>query len=104
MATLGDLLASARDTGTFSRWLAAADARLAAALAQAVSMTGETPDQFARIAVADFSHTAGDEAWTALITRVREARDPAVACLEEMVRWRLCLGDGAAGVASRPRE
>lgn len=99
MTTLGDILASARREATIERWLAQADPDLAEAIAEAASREGETPDSYGRIAVADFARAADEEAWTTLLSRIRNAPDPALACLSEMVRWRLSAGAGAAGLS-----
>jgi hypothetical protein len=96
MPTLGDMLASARHAGTIARWLTQAEPELATALSQAAGAAGTTPDGFARIAVADFTNGADEEAWTKLLSRLRGARDPGLACLGVMVRWRLSRDRAAA--------
>jgi hypothetical protein len=98
MTTLGDILASARSAATISRWLAQADSDLADAIGEAALREGETPDSFTRIVVADFTRAADEEAWTTLLSRVRNSPDPGLACLSEMVRWRASLGHGSANV------
>jgi hypothetical protein len=98
MATLGDLLASAKSAATIGRWLADADPDLADAIGDAALREGESLDSFARIVVADFTRAADEEAWTTLISRVRNSPDPGLACLSEMMRWRASLGHGSAGL------
>ena len=100
MTTLGELLACAQHTALISRWLSESGPATAEALSRAQALTGETPDEFALAAVAELSITAGDEEWTLLISRLHAARDPALTCLETMVRWRLAVCTGAAGVSS----
>jgi hypothetical protein len=100
MATLGDILASARQAATIERWLTAADLDLAQAIGEAASREGEPLDCFARIVVADFTRAADENAWTTLLSRVRDSSDPGLACLSEMVRWRLSLA-ATGGAAER---
>lgn len=97
MLTLGDLLARARAaTPAFERWLETAAPELADQLRAAAEAEGETPARFARSAVAAFDRHADGQAWTRLTGRLHAAADPGLACLEEMVRWRLA--------ASRPQR
>ncbi len=97
MLTLGDLLARARAaTPAFERWLEAAAPELAEQVRTAAEAGGQTPGRFARSTVAAFDREADAEAWTRLNGRLHGAADPGLACLEEMVRWRLAA-------APRPR-
>lgn len=90
MLTLGDLLARARAAApAFDRWLETAAPELADQVRTAAEADGETPARFARSAVAAFDRDASAEAWTRLTGRLHGAADPGLACLEEMVRWRL---------------
>jgi hypothetical protein len=98
MATLGDILASAKSAVAISRWLADADPDLAGAIGEAALREGETPESFTRILVAEFTRAADEEAWTTLVSRVRNSHDPGLACLAEMTRWRLSLDRAGAGL------
>lgn len=90
MPTLGDILASAkRSTAGFQSWVDAADPILAQELRTAVDRSGDSLAGFARVAVADFSRFADEEAWAQLTRIVRDDEDPGTACLTAMVRWRL---------------
>lgn len=90
MLTLGDLLGRARAAAPdFERWLDGAAPDLAERVRAAAQAEGQTPGGFARAAVAAFDRDAGAEAWTRLTGRLHGAADPGLACLEEMVRWRL---------------
>lgn len=90
MATLGDLLSSAkRSAGDFERWIDAADPAFAQQVRGALTQANESLADFAGAAVADFSRFADDESWAHLTTLVRDSEDPGLACLTAMVRWRL---------------
>lgn len=83
---LGDLLAMARDqSGRFAQSLRRYDPQLAERLAESegVADLGAA----ARSAVERFSRQADEERWATLISRVRDADDPAHACLTEIVRY-----------------
>lgn len=97
MATLGDILASAKASATgFEVWIDAADPELADAVRLAAARSGTTLAGFARAAVADFSRFADEEAWVQLSGVLRDDDDPGTACLSAMVRWRLAA-KGCAG-------
>ena len=90
MLTLGDLLRQADAAApTFVRWLETAEPGLAARVANAAGEHG--PGRFARETVAAFDRHADAGAWARLTSRLHNAEDPALICLEEMVRWRLGL-------------
>lgn len=90
MLMLGDLLSAARASAPgFERWLDSADRVLADRVRAEAEARGESPGRFARGAVIDFDRHAGAEAWTRLTSRLHAVADPGLACLEEMVRWRL---------------
>ena len=89
MLMLGDVLALAQRRMVISRWLEAANPALASAVRDAAALAGETPEQFTRFAVVSFTSDADPEAWATLTTRLREAEDPGMACISEMIRWRL---------------
>ena len=98
---LGDLLAAARrSAGGFGPSLRNAHPDLAARLAAAAEVDGETPSAWLRIAVADFDRHAGEEEWTTLISRLRDAPDPGETCLLAMLEWRLA----AAGAEPATRS
>jgi hypothetical protein len=79
---LGDLLAQA------SRAAAVLDP----ALRERLERDGAGPaEAFAQRAVRDFERHAREEDWATLVSRVRRAEDPAAACLDEMIRWRLAM-------------
>ncbi|HSM10811.1 MAG TPA: hypothetical protein VK827_04500 [Lysobacter sp.] len=91
---LGDLLAGARNiTGAFPGWLETSDPALMAQVAQASARAGETPTQYVRGAVHDYTCFASDEEWTMLTSRLRDSPDPGEACLLAMVHWRLAATD-----------
>lgn len=88
-ATLGDFLG---DTGAAERlgpWLEAVDADLGRRLTAAAQAAGETPQAFARAAMAQFVAEADDERWTNLISAARDGEDPALACLAAVLRSKL---------------
>lgn len=104
MAMLGDLLASARDSAAgFTAWLAAADPELAQEVEDAARRSGLPPSAWARMAVADFSRFAAEEDWASLASRLRDADDPGLHCLDAMVRWRL-TAPGCSAHSSSPVE
>ncbi|MDT0576046.1 hypothetical protein RM533_07580 [Croceicoccus sp. F390] len=87
---LGDYLALAKKAGAdVHGWLAAAGPLQARALEKLAQQEDLAPARAARMAVADFSRFAGEEDWTTLISHVRVAPDPALACLGAMIDWRL---------------
>jgi hypothetical protein len=90
MATLGDILGSAkRSAAEFERWAEAADPELAAAAKAAAEADGASLSGYLRVAVADFGRFADEEAWAQLSRTVRDNDDPGMACLRAMVRWRI---------------
>lgn len=87
---LGDYLALAKNAGAdIQGWLAAAGPVQARALEKLAATEKISPARAARIAVADFSRFASEEDWATLISYVRDAADPALACLGAIVDWRL---------------
>ncbi len=90
MLTLGDLMARARSAApAFEDWLTGAAPEFAAQVRDAAAAQGESPAAFARATLVEFDRYADPEAWTRLTGRLHDAADPGLACLEEMVRWRL---------------
>lgn len=90
MLTLGDLLGQARGrAGALEAWLDQAAPQLADRLRAAAAAEGLSPAAFTRAALVAFDREADDAAWTRLTGRLHDAPDPGLACLEEMVRWRL---------------
>ena len=89
---LGDLLSLGEEANAgLSAWLSAHDASLASRLRQEAEARGESVVQFLRIAVADFLAEADQEAWTSLLSALREADDPAAACVARVADFRLRL-------------
>lgn len=87
---LGDYLALAKNAGAdIQGWLARAGPLQARSLEKLASEECVSPARAARIAVADFSRFAGEDDWATLISHVRVAADPALACLAAIVEWRL---------------
>lgn len=87
---LGDYLAAARTAGAdVQGWLDQTGPQCADALARLAAAEGISPTRAARLAVADFSRAAGDEDWATLISHVRDAADPGLACLAAMIDWRV---------------
>lgn len=90
MAMLGDLLASARqESGNFHAWLRSADPELGDRVAVAAAEQSLTPTGYVRLAMADFARLASEEDWATLISTVKQAEDPGMACLGAMLDWRL---------------
>lgn len=75
---LGDILAQARTA-----------ALLDDALRGEIEAAGEAPEGYPARALSDFERFASEEDWATLISHIRRAEDPAAACVEAMVRWRL---------------
>jgi hypothetical protein len=101
MATLGDMLATARSgAGEFQAWVRDADQGLSDRLDEAARSLGLTAAGYARMAVADFARLADEEDWGSLMTRLREAEDPGMICLAQMVGWRIGAGGCARHAAS----
>ena len=46
---------------------------------------------FARAAAIEFDRLADDAAWSTLVSHLQGSEDPALACLEYMVRWKLAF-------------
>jgi hypothetical protein len=87
-AHLGELLAlSQRSSADLERWLHA-QGTLVSELREQARERRETLAQFVRIAVADFVAAAGEEEWTALLSSLRDAKDPGAACLARMAAFR----------------
>jgi hypothetical protein len=102
MLMLGDILGAARrSTAGFEVWLEAAEPALADEVQKAASQAGEALPGFVRGAVADFTRFADEEAWARLMSQVRDAADPGLACLCGMVRWRLTVADRAVLVSGK---
>ena len=90
MATLGDLLAAARDgAGGFLPWLRNAKPQLANAVENAASSETITPTSYIRAAVSDFGRFASEEDWATLTSNLKRTDDPGTACLLAMIDWRL---------------
>lgn len=90
MAMLGDILGSAkRSAAAFEKWAEAADPDLADEARAAALASGDSLSGYLRMAVADFSRLADEEAWAQLSRIVRDSDDPGMACLRAMVRWRI---------------
>jgi hypothetical protein len=93
MPTLGDMLSAAKHSATdFQQWMEVADPGFAAEARAAAERSRTSLAGFARIAVADFSRYADEEAWVQLTGILRNSEDPGFACLAAMVRWRLAQG------------
>lgn len=103
MATLGDILAAARDaSGPFSGWLGASEPALAADVEDRAARLGTSPTAYVRAAVADFSRFASEEDWATLTSSLRDAEDPGTTCLLVMLHWRL-TADGCGVHSHRTR-
>jgi hypothetical protein len=90
MATLGDILGSARRSAAgFDTWAEAVDPAFAATVKRTAAANGDSLSGFLRAAIADFSRFADEEAWAQLSRIVRDHPDPAMACLRAMVSWRI---------------
>lgn len=87
---LGDYLALAKNAGAdIQGWLTQVGPLQAQALEQLAEAEKISPARAARMAVADFSRFADEEDWATLISHVRVAADPALACLGAIIDWRL---------------
>lgn len=94
---LGDYLAAAHAAGAdIQSWLDQAGPQCASALEQLAQAEQLSATRAARLAVADFSRAASDEDWATLISHVRDAADPGLACLAAMIDWRLAQKPCAA--------
>lgn len=87
-ATLGGLLSEGA-ASRFAPWLAAADPALADKAAQAAAADGVEVADFVRATFRAFVQTAGDEAWTRVVSAAQGAADPALACLAAVLKARL---------------
>jgi len=102
MATLGDLLGSARrDAAAFAGWIDDIDPGLSEDLAGAAERCALDPVGFVRLALSDFSRLASEEDWATLMSGIRDSTDPGMTCLAAMVQWRInvadCAGDAPTG-------
>jgi hypothetical protein len=89
MATLGDILSTARNSaGRLEAWLGR-EPGLDQQVTEAARSCGLGIAPYARMAVADFSRFANEEDWATLVSSLRDSADPATTCLVAMVRWRL---------------
>jgi hypothetical protein len=94
MATLGDILASARRSSDgLGQWLSHTDPSLAGEAAAAADRFGLSVSGYARMAIADFTRLAGEEDWVTLMSGLRDSSDPGTSCLAAMVHWRLTAPD-----------
>lgn len=88
-ATLGDFLGDGGVADRLVPWLAVVDSDLGQRLGAAAGEAGETPQDYARAAMAEFVADANDERWTNLISAARDTDDPALACLAAVLRSKL---------------
>jgi hypothetical protein len=103
MPMLGDILASARASGTnFEAWLAASDPVVAGEVKAAAAREGLSVAAFARMAIHDFARLAGEEDWATLMSGLRDNEDPGTICLLGMVDWRLKATACAAHSHAQP--
>jgi hypothetical protein len=103
MATLGDMLGSARRSAAgFQKWAEAAAPELVDDVKEATAGSDECFTGFVRAAIADFGRFADAEDWAQLSRMVRNSDDPGLACLVAMVRWRLAALDGRGQAAATP--
>jgi hypothetical protein len=90
VVTLGDILGAAkRSTAEFERWARTSEPELAEELRRAAIASGQTPADFMRSVVAEFSRFANDEDWAQLTRIIRDDANPGIACLGAMMSWRL---------------
>lgn len=92
MLTLGEVLALSRRSAS-ALDAAGLPGPLARALTAAAEREGVSPQDFLRIAVADFADHAAAEDWTHLVSRLLDQPDPGRACLQMMLEWRLEAGN-----------
>ncbi|HVI33507.1 peptidylprolyl isomerase [Phenylobacterium sp.] len=88
-ATLGDFLSDRAAAERLEGWLDAVDPDLAGRVRQAAAEAGASVAGLVQSAVADFVAEASDERWTNLISAARDAEDPALACLAQVLRSKL---------------
>lgn len=89
---LGELLVAARrSSDDFLCWLDGAEAELAASLREAAERADEHPATYLRVCVGSFTNEASEEDWATLSSRLRDAEDPAMTCLDVMARWRIAI-------------
>lgn len=86
---LGDFLADEAAAAKVEPWLHATDEDLARRLIAAAAAAQSTPQQFVRNAAASFAEQADDERWTQLVSAIRDADDPALAAMAQILRTRL---------------
>jgi hypothetical protein len=89
LISLGALLSDGAAAARLPAWLEAADPALAERLTERARADGVAVGEAVRRAAADFVSTADDAAWTKLVTAMREADDPALAGLAQIVKERL---------------
>lgn len=87
---LGELLSLGQTSSAELRaWLDAEDQRLAQVLLEEAGQRGESLAQFVRIAAADFLADADEETWADLVSALRDAKDPGVACVSKVTAFRV---------------
>jgi hypothetical protein len=86
MLMLGEVLALSRRSAD-ALDAAALPETLREAVARAADAESVSPQDFLRIAVADFDAQASAEDWSQLMSRVRDEAEPGRACLHAMLEW-----------------
>ncbi|GGK51169.1 hypothetical protein GCM10011322_42820 [Salinarimonas ramus] len=93
---LGDLLAAARRAdGELAAWLAHNEPALAVRAEEAARAAGETLAGFARASFTAFERHAREEEWASMTSGLRRTDDPGLACLADIIAWRLAADETA---------
>lgn len=86
---LGALLGDGEASLRLEPWLAAVDPDLWRRVEEAATASAQTPAEFVRAEATTFAASAGDEAWTQLISAAQGADDPALAGLASILKSKL---------------
>jgi hypothetical protein len=96
---LGDLLAATRRAdGELAAWLAHNEPALAVRAEEAARTAGETLATFARASFTAFERHAREEDWASMTSGLRRTDDPGLACLADIIAWRLAADATATAI------
>ncbi|MDI1328487.1 MAG: peptidylprolyl isomerase [Brevundimonas sp.] len=88
--SLGDLLNDqAAVTARLELWLDEADPALAAQARETAATTGASLAEFVQREISEFVQAADDEGWTRLISAAQGSDDPALACVQAILKSKL---------------
>lgn len=104
MLTLGDILGLTRRSAAALEHVDLPE-DLRRRMHAAAAAEHDTPERLVRVAVAEFAREASPTEWSTLMSRLRDASDPAATCLEAMIERRLAArGRGPARVGSAEEQ